>query len=268
LEKKADSTLFRGNLRLKEKELNKPLLSFADKRYTVRDFRSHLVANSGPAKGRDPKRYLREQLDKMAEEQLLDYEDTRLEAKHNDFRLLMNEYHDGILLFELTDKKVWNKAIRDTTGLAEFHKANSRNYMWQERVKCVIYSFATPEMAREFRKTMGAKNNKKTAEEIINNLNRDKALNASRETGTFSMEEREVLIKIDRKPGMSSDINHNGRVFIVDVQEVLAPSPKSLDEAKGQVTADYQTHLEKLWVEELRSKYKWSVNKDILYTIK
>jgi peptidyl-prolyl cis-trans isomerase SurA len=60
----------------------------------------------------------------------------------------------------------------------------------------------------------------------------------------------------------------NSQVVFVQVKEVLEPSPKSLIEAKGPITSDYQTWLEKEWIESLKAKYKVEVNKDVLYSIK
>ena len=63
----------------------------------------------------------------------------RLEAKHDDFRLLMEEYHDGILLFELTDEKVWSKAVKDTAGL-EAYAAHVGDFMWGMRAEVDIFA--------------------------------------------------------------------------------------------------------------------------------
>ena len=73
---------------------------------------------------------------------------TRLEAKHNDFRLLMEEYHDGILLFELTDQKVWSRAVQDSAGLVEFHAANPDLFMWPKRLDVGIHTCEDETIAR------------------------------------------------------------------------------------------------------------------------
>ena len=70
---------------------------------------------------------------------LLLHEDTQLERKHNDFRLLMEEYHDGILLFELTDQNVWSRAVKDTAGLVAYHEAHLDDFMWDDRLDVGIY---------------------------------------------------------------------------------------------------------------------------------
>src|SRR6185436_10628250 len=67
--------------------------------------------------------------------------------------------------------------------------------------------------------------------------------------------------------GLTPNFNKNGQVIFVDVKEVLAPQAKSLEESKGLVTADYQSYLEKNWIEELRKKYPVQVNEPVLNTI-
>jgi len=263
--KKADTSAFNGNLKLSAKEMALPLMTYAGKTATIKDFQTFLAAN--PTKERnDVKLFLNNRLNLMSEQEILNHEDSQLETKHNDFRLLMNEYHDGILLFELTDQKVWNKAVKDTTGLKAFHKQNETNYMWPERAKVTIFTCATPEIARDLRKQLTA--GKKSVDEIVGGLNKSGALNVGRESGSFGFDEKEVLGKIERKSGLSKEVTMNGNTIIVNVEEITPPKPKTLEEAKGQVTADYQTYLEKIWIAELRSKYKFQVDKKVLHSIK
>ena len=70
----------------------------------------------------------------------LDYEDSKLEEKHPDFKLLMKEYHDGIMLFDLMDQKVWSKAIDDTLGLLNYYNLTKENYQWEERAFTTVYT--------------------------------------------------------------------------------------------------------------------------------
>src|SRR5438128_8871685 len=87
-------------------------------------------------------------------ESALAYEEKMLDVNYPDFKSLMQEYRDGILLFELTDKKVWSKAVKDTVGLKEFYEKNKSNYMWPDRLDATIYTCANAEVAKETRRLM------------------------------------------------------------------------------------------------------------------
>ena len=97
-----------------------------------------------------------ELLDRLIEEKLLAYEDSMLEKKYDDFRLLINEYHDGILLFELTDEMVWSKAVKDTAGLIAYHEANTSKFMWGERIEMSAYTCENAEIAEQVKKAIEA----------------------------------------------------------------------------------------------------------------
>ena len=100
------------------------MLTIGDESATVADFVDYLNIVKIRNADAGANTVIDEQLTSWSDKLLLDYEDARLEAKHDDFRLLMEEYHDGILLFELTDEKVWSKAVKDTAGLEAYHAAH------------------------------------------------------------------------------------------------------------------------------------------------
>src|ERR1043165_8898857 len=77
------------------------------------------------------------------EETIVSFEDSQLEKKYTDFANLYREYRDGILLFDLTDQKVWSRAVKDTAGLRAFYEKNKNNYMWEERAEVTIYKCLT-----------------------------------------------------------------------------------------------------------------------------
>ena len=100
----------------------------------------------------------------------IDYENSKLETKYPEFNSLMKEYRDGILLFGLTDDKVWSKAVKDTVGLKDFYDKNKQNYMWDERLDATIYTCANEDVAKETHKLMKA--GKLTDDEILKEINK------------------------------------------------------------------------------------------------
>ena len=250
---------------IKNKVLGKSLVSFVDQIRTVGDFVKHLENTKVKNKQSSAEEIVDMQLDLYIEDELMTYEDQHLEEKHRDFRLLMNEYHDGILLFELTDQKVWSKAVKDTIGLESFYEANKQKFMWKDRVDAVIFTVKDKTIGNKVKKLI-AKG--KSIEQIKKEINKDTKLNLSTEIGVFEKGEQEILDQLEWETGVSKMIEKDGQQVFVNINEFLPAAPKALDEARGLVTAEYQNHLEAQWIESLRSKYKYEVNEEVLHSIK
>jgi peptidyl-prolyl cis-trans isomerase SurA len=262
---KADTNAFEGKIYVKKRALKKTLYSMIKNDVTVGEFNEFMRTKGRARPTTSPAEHVRNMADKFGEEKLLALEDARLEQKHTAFRLLMKEYREGILLFELTDQKVWSKAVKDSAGLADFYAQNKTKFMWPERAEVVFFTCANSDIAKRARKMIADGKDKSS---IAAELNKDSQLNLQVEEGVFSKDDREILRKIEWKTGISSDIQENGQIKFVDVRALLAPAPKKLEEAKGLITSEYQNYLEQEWIKQLRSKYKFSVDKNVLYNIK
>lgn len=263
---KADTSVFQGILKVKKKkDQEKVMLSIAGNNYLVKDFVNYLTTKKNTKSKMAPPDYVNAEAASWAQDQLLKYEDGRLEQKHTAFRLLMNEYRDGILLFELTEQKVWSRAVKDTTGLKEYFGKNTDKFMWPERLEAVIYTCANAEIAKRARVMISAGTDRS---EIAAKINEGTQLNIEIQEGIFTREDKDVLSKIEWKKGLSQNVELNGQIFIVFVKDVLAPAPKKFSEARGMATSEYQNYLEQEWIRELRSTYSYSINKEALYTIR
>ncbi|RNI26024.1 peptidylprolyl isomerase [Rufibacter latericius] len=157
----ADSTLLAGkwkfNVPAEPKNLpTATLFSINGKNFTVGNFATYIEANQRPRQNASPAHAMQLLYDKFVETSLLDYEREHLEEKHPDYRLLVNEYHDGILLFQLMEEKVWAKAVEDTVGLKAFFEANKDKYMWGERAQATILSAASPAVMAQAQAQMTA----------------------------------------------------------------------------------------------------------------
>lgn len=195
---------------------------------------------------------------------LVEFENARLEAKYPKFNALMQEYHDGILLFDLMDDKVWSKAIKDSTGLEDFYEKNKENYKWDKRSQAYIISCADALIAQTARSMIEAQGDSVNMDSIVNMLNADSQLAISVKTNKYSRGDNELVDQYGWTKGISSFINQDGRWVFVFVEEILEPQPKELNETRGAVVSDYQDQLEKSWIEELRKKYPVTVYKEVL----
>ena len=118
--------------------LNKDLFAIGNKQYTQADFAKYLASTQRIGPKSDISAFVHEQFKDYTNQEIYKYADSQLEVEKPDFKALINEYHDGILLFDLTDKKVWSKAVKDTAGLQQFYEKNKNNYLWEERLDASI----------------------------------------------------------------------------------------------------------------------------------
>lgn len=274
--KYVDTTLYSGNFKMPANiKLNKPLFTLKDSIYTQAKF-VELLSNyknkQKDAVKNDAAKMLARQLYKEWENnQIIAYEDARLEQKYPSFAHLLQEYHDGILLFDLTDKMVWSKAIKDTVGLKEFYEKNKNNYMWDERAEVYLISYENDKCKEQFIKAV--ENNKKqlSVEDILNNINKKAICLTKKDVKLFSKGDSPAVDKLAFNTDKSQNKTYNidsEKKLIFYLNKMLPPQPKQLNEAKGIITADYQSYLEKEWIQELRNKYKVVVNYDVLKLVK
>lgn len=262
---RADTSVFEGKINAGKKIPKQNLYTLAGNTVKMKALISHLQQRTGVRSKLGPYDYVMAEGRDFCEDAIIAYEDARLEQKHDAFRLLMNEYREGILLFELTDKKVWSKAVKDSLGILEYFQANAEKYMWPERADVVIYTCSGQDIARQLQ-TMLAQGKERNA--IAGELNKNSKLNLQVEEGLFAREERDILGKVDWTPGMSKPVTVNGQVVLVDIRSIAAPAPKKLEECKGIVTSDYQNYLEQEWIKELRGTYTYTVNREVLHAIR
>lgn len=260
-----DSSYFQGKWKAdKAAKLTKEMFSLGYKKYTQTDFAVFLETRQTKRAVSDKKFTLDQQYKAFVEESAIAFEESKLESKYPEFKALMQEYRDGILLFELTDRKVWSKAVKDTTGLKEYYEKNKNNYLWDERADVTTYKCADEKIAKELRKMLSKK---KTEKEILDVINKKSQLNLATETVMYVKGENK-MIDDNWKEGVSADIKKDDKVVILMVNKVLPKTPKLLNEAKGMVTADYQNFLEKDWLSNIRNNHTIEVKEEVLNSVK
>jgi len=243
---------------LDAKKLTKKLMWFEDFEFKLQDFAEYIVEKQHVEKKIPKKMYIANRFIDFTNKQLLDYEDEHLEIKYPEFSSLLKEYHDGLLVYALTDMNVWSKAEVDTIGLRKFYETNKSNYMWDTRVEASVYSVLDAATAQKVR-SMVIKGI--SDEEILKSYKSDTNKVVTIEHHVYLRGESPVVDLIDWKEGLSRNIDTDGTTTFVFVHKVIEPQPKSLSQIKGIVTADYQNYLEKTWMNELRKRYPYTINK-------
>ncbi len=247
--------------------LEKTMFTIGRRSISQQEFAKYIATNQRKRNPEDIRQFVNGMYKTFVNQTLLDYEDSQLESKYPEFKALVKEYRDGILLFELTDQKIWSKAVKDTLGLADFYKKNKNNYLWGKRVDATLYTLNSTDknLLAELRKNLskGISDN-----ELLEQINNDSTTLLTTERRKFSKEDNLYVDAVEWNKGISKDIVEDGKVYLVNIHEVLSPEPKQLDEARGLITADYQNFLEQRWIKELREKYPFKVNQEVLSSIK
>ncbi len=202
---------------------------------------------------------------KLATQKCLAYEETQLDKKYPEFKSLMREYDEGILLFEVKKQLVWDKASSDEEGLQAFYDANKDNFKWKKRANVTFYTLRTDD--KKLIKKIQCKAKKKSAEALKGMFNKDQEIVQST-SGIYEEGKNEDLDKLKWKSGsMNKGYEKNGSFFFTKIEEIVEPSVKSLDEARGYVVADYQDNLEKELIKKLKEKFKVEINDEVFKSL-
>lgn len=200
----------------------------------------------------------------FVDENMIKYAEKQLEQKYPEYKALMREYEEGILLFEAAKISVWDRASQDTIGLEKFLKNNRSRYMWDERAEYIRYRIHTQDaklankIARYIQKNPPAK--------VVKKFNSKGDL-VTYETKLVEKSQKSEIKDMAWQAGSVTPIAaHKSEPYfeIAKIERIIPPTPKALHETRGPLIADYQDFLEKEWVRELKETYEVRINKEVL----
>lgn len=263
-----ENAYFSGKFNIPENYIGSDsVITVNDSVYSNNDFLQHLKS-----KQRDYMRQktsinkvLDKELNAFYEQSVLNFREENLENENPEFASILKEYKDGLLLFALMEKEIWNKASKDTLGLQAFYNAHTSNYQWKDRITASIASTSSEALARKIKGEFEKGKSKNEIEEV---LNTEKEQNTIFTTGTFEKNDQKLPEGLQFKLGVSDVYEHNGGFHVFNISEVLPSSGKKLEEVRGLVINDYQNKIEKDWLEGLRKKFKVEVNQKVLSKLK
>ncbi|MFL9844816.1 peptidylprolyl isomerase [Flavobacterium rhizosphaerae] len=245
---------------------NKTLLTINnDKNLTGKEFLQY--AHSQQRTGAWPRplsRAVNDLYERYKDEQLSAYYNDNLENEFPEFAATMQEYRDGLLLFDLMEKEIWNKAKTDTIGLQKYYNAHKDNYLWKQRAEAEVFSSTDEKAAQEARKYL---TEGKDAAFIKQKLNTGK-ITIMEKSGTFEKGSSDFPESAGWHEGISDVIKQDGYYYVVNEKKVLPAGPKSFEESKGRVINDYQQYLENTWVDDLKKEFTIKVNQDVFEKVK
>lgn len=197
---------------------------------------------------------------------IFEYEKRNLEKKYPEFGLLMQEYKDGILMFNISQEEVWGKAAKDTTGLRKYFQAHKEEYKWDTpHYKGIIIRCASKDVKKQAQAMLNSVP-MESAADCLANLNMDGKRNVKVEKGVFAKGKNKIVDAIIFKDGKIPEDPKYPEVFVVG--KVLKKYPESYKDVRGPVLNDYQNVVEAAWIAKLKKKYRVEVYQDILNTVK
>ena len=248
------------------KQYSSTLFSVGTKKLTGTNFLDYIYSQQKSGVTLKPIAKLVDKLfENFTNEQLNQYNNDNLENEFPEFSAVMDEYRDGLLLFDLMDKEIWQRSKNDTTGLKVFYETQKDKHVWKTRVDAEIYSSTNLDIMKKafdmIKKNVAAK-------EIKEKFNTKDAINVMFYEG-FYEEGAESLPKDTKMELGVSEITNKGEYyFITKVNKVLPPGIKTLEECKGKLVNDYQQYLEQNWVDELKKEFTVKINQDVFEKVK
>lgn len=199
-----------------------------------------------------PQAYLEQFYNEFIEKRITELVEERIMKENPDYKFLLQEYYEGILLFDIMEKEVWGKASQDSAGQRSYFLSHHADFTSGERVHATLFSSNTAGFRAPLQKLIAD-----SAESSINTFvtkNRVKT-----ETGYFEKDEKPVLHQVSWAKGVHSAEN-NGIYYLAWLKDILPAGLMSFEEARPAVISDYQGFLEKKWISQLKKKYRVKVN--------
>ena len=251
-------------------ELIDPVFTIGDRDYTQMDLGLYIKAGRKYTKKETLESIGKRKYDDFVKEMVLQYEKDRLDQKYPEFRYLMEEYHDGILLFNITDDMVWSKAVKDTLGLQQYYNLHKNNYKWQTRADVSKYSTKDSSLEAKIVQFAPQRSSRNWTPKQFNALVCGQDTLPCVEVADLKVEKGSdpVVDSMEWKKGTLKAYKEKDKTAVVCINGILKPQTKLLKEARGLVTADYQNELEKAWIKELRLKYPVVIDEKVFETIK
>ena len=237
-----------------------------DKKYTAKEFLTYAQLQQKAG-------FVVKPLAKQVEVLFATYADDKLNTYYNDnledefpeFAMVMTEYRDGLLLFDLMEKEIWEKAKNDTLALEGYYKANIDKYQWKDRLDADIYSSTKEDVIKKAAKFL--KKGKDT-DYIKGQLNKDGKVEILEKWGTFEKGSDVLPKQTPWKASVSGVIKEGDYYYVINTRKVIPAGAKTLDESRGRVINDYQQQLEGSWASDLKNEFNVEVNKEAFAKVK
>jgi peptidyl-prolyl cis-trans isomerase SurA len=244
------------------------IYSFANQTFTTREFASYIEKRGPMIVTKDSVYFIDNSIETRSADHILTYENSILEKKYPEFRYLMNEFHDGILLFEISGKKVWNRVNDDTTGLMKYYESQKFNHLSEKGIEAKIYSLKSPGQGKSL-ETAYVKYSKKTDidKRLSDKFNKKGANNLVITDSTWYYGTDPDIDKVEWESGPHA-FTWKGFPAIIKIIRPISPEPLQFEKIQGEMMTGYQEQLEYDWIKQLKEKYPVKVDGNELNNVK
>ncbi|HTQ27553.1 MAG TPA: peptidylprolyl isomerase, partial [Puia sp.] len=240
------------------------LFYFGSRGYRVKDWLDYRravrnIPGSGAAKSN------RELFDRYRENVAYDYYRNHLEEYNKDFAAQLKEFKDGNLLFDIMQRKVWDKASGDSAGLRNYYETHTDKYWWAPSADAIVFTFSTEKAAEDFSERIRRQPDawRKIMDSSGNQVQAD--------SGRFELTQLPMAEKGQLQGGSFSSMIKNPADNTVTAAYIITlhkdRQPRSYADARGLVINDYQNFLEDKWVETLEKKYPVNINEAVFKSL-
>jgi len=244
----------------------KTLVTIGNSSVKYSKFANYLASSQRKINSKKPfKNIVQEGYEAFLSNQVLSYYENNLESENNEFKVVVEEYRDGLLLFDLMQSQVWNATKDDSLGLQKYFDKNAPNYNWKKRAVATVASSSKKSVIKKV-----AKYFKKgwSSDKIKQTINKKGKLHVIFTADTMDAEHQALPKTFSFKKGISPRYKHNNSYVVVNTKTILESTPKTFEETKGKVINDYQAFIEQEWLQNLREKYKVAINAKVLDRVK
>lgn len=242
------------------------LFAIQDKNISGTDFLGYVKGQQGAGYKLKPINKLVDNLyEKFVDEKLNTYYSDHLESEFPDFANIIEEYRDGLLLFDLMEKEIWDKSKTDTLGLQSFYNSRKTDYMWKNRLDATIASSTSSEVIKKAQKLF---KQHVSPEQIKEKLNTNDKVQIMTNTGVFEEGSESLPEQLKSVTGVSPILNEKEYYFVAQVNKIVPAGVKTLEECKGKLINDYQQYLEQNWVDDLKKEFSVAIRQDVFEKIK
>ncbi|MBO7457778.1 MAG: peptidylprolyl isomerase [Paludibacteraceae bacterium] len=204
----------------------------------------------------------------MSDADVKAYADEHLEEKYTELKHLVQEYHDGILLFEVSLREVWDKAAKDTAGLEQFFAANKKKYTWEApRWKGHVIQAKDKSSLKAAKAIIASADKDSVQSYIAQRINSDSVTYVKVQNGLWEQGKNPMVDKFGLKV-KGAAFTANEQLPVVECVGKKLKAPETWEDVKGTVITDYQDYLEAEWIKALRAKYPVVIDQKVWESIK